>query len=62
MNSRNATLLKKLGSNDKKGKRLWNSLSDHEKHLVHLAFEKNPKFATHGLPAIIEAVRDFRFK
>ena len=59
MNGKSATLLKKLGSNDKKGKRLWNSLTVQQKDKVHVVFTKNQKFAGYGLPAILEAIRDF---
>ena len=59
MNGKTVNFLKILGSADKKGKAMWNNLTTPEKEKVHRVFKKNPKFAGHGLPAILEAIKDF---
>lgn len=59
MNGKSKKLLKTLGSDDAKGKALWNSLPPNRKDQVRRVFAQNPKFAGHGLPAILEAIKDF---
>ena len=60
MNGKTVTFLKTLGGADKKIKALWNNLTTIEKDKVRQVFKKNPKFAGHGLPAILEAIKDFK--
>ena len=59
MNGKSRKFLKTLGSDDKKGKALWESLAPQKKDQVRRVFAMNPKFAGHGLPAILEAIRDY---
>ena len=59
MNGKSKRILKVLGSDDKEGKAMWMNLSHKEKDRVRQTLKKNPKFASYGLPAILEAIKDF---